>query len=94
MANSQKPARFPGINGFATLGSSPDQSGLTGRLERLLEIFRAAIRYVSKDLDGAPVGAPPEHSSEHLDEPLLSGETAGPETLSLSREIDTCCQIV
>jgi hypothetical protein len=94
VANSEKPARLPGINGFAALGSNPDQPGFAGSVERLLEILRAPVRYVSKDLDGAPVGAPPEHSSEHLDEPLFSGKTAGPETLSLSREIDTCCQVV
>jgi hypothetical protein len=94
MANSQKPARFSGINGSATLGSNPDQSGFAGGFERLLEIFRVAIRYVSTDLDSAPTGAAPEHSSEHLDESLLSGEAAGSETLSLSREIDTCRQIV
>jgi len=94
VANSQKPAGIPGINGFTALGSYPDQPGFTGRVKGLLEILRAAIRYVSKDLDSTPIGAPPEYSSEYLDEPLLSGKTAGPETISVSREIDTCCPIV
>jgi hypothetical protein len=94
LADSQKPVGFARVNRFAALCPLSDWSGFAGSIEGLLEILRAAFRYIPEDLYSAATCPSPEYFAKHSDESFLQGKAAGAEAVSIARQTDTSCSLV
>ena len=90
MADTPKSSRHPGLERSAAVSAVADQSRSAGSIDGLLAVLRAAVRFVAADFDGASARASPEHSAQHADEQVLSGEASAAETLPRSRPTHSC----